>query len=395
MQRIDFLSLLHSVFPSVPSLRGGRRVLLFLPLLCGLASCSSDDEPPMPAPPQEDLQEVTLYLSLPALSDSVDKRSMGDPGEQQEEGEDWNTLVLFVVYEEGQAQVGDLVRTFKLTKDDYEALPLIADTDFRRYRINVPAGKAYFYGVTYSSGDKSGFADQFKDEKALAQFDSKEDVEGLTISNYYPYAAPATDDEEANVETDVAKFCSVASGYYIGNGVSSTDWRTAQPESYEITYSAPGMQDGQIPTLTLRRLAAKIDVQWDAEGAYSGGTYTNARVTGFTYHGSAEGRVFPEIAVDDYLPVLKDWAFSNLSPISWRNGRTYHYTFPDGKTTPRVTFNIDTQTEESEEWTEKPYTLKWGTHLQRATWYKVNVRVQGNTSSGDIDITSWNNGSGN
>ena len=60
--------------PSVLSRPRLRRVLLLPALLLVLAACSGDDEPAFTLPPQEDLQEVTLYLSLPALSDSAAKR---------------------------------------------------------------------------------------------------------------------------------------------------------------------------------------------------------------------------------------------------------------------------------------------------------------------------------
>lgn len=46
--------------------------------------------------------------------------------------------------------------------------------------------------------------------------------------------------------------------------------------------------------MVLGRLAAKIDIQWDAKGAYEKDKdgnlkYTNVKVSQFTYHGEPEG----------------------------------------------------------------------------------------------------------
>ena len=388
MPHTDSFSFFHNLFFSCPSLtRACRSFLLLLPL-AALAACSGDDEPPMPAAPAEDLQEVTLYLNLPALADSASKRSLGDPGSGVKEGEDWNTLVLFIVYESPEPPTQE-VRIETLTDEDYRNLPpSAAGSPFKRYTLTAPAGEVYFYGLTYhapEAGETLPGADALGD--AIAACSTKVDVEGLAISN--DYASNVTDG------TRIDKFCSVASGYYIGND-ASTNWREAQPETYTIDYSHISADPQQIPTLTLRRLAAKIDIQWDAEAAYSEGQYTNAYVTGFTYYGSAKGKVFPEINGNGGTSDEKDWAFYNRSEISWRNGRTYHYTFPDGTTVPQVTFSIATATKGGSLGANKPYTLTWNARLERATWYKVNMTVKGNSNtSSDITITGWDDGTGN
>ena len=373
--------------PSVLSRPRLRRGLLLPALLLVLAACSGDDEPAFTLPPQEDLQEVTLYLSLPALSDSAAKR-LGDPGTAQEETDDWNTLVLFIVYESSEVTT-QKVRIETLTDEEYGDLqPVSEGSSVKRYTLTAPAGVVYFYGLTYHAPEANENLPRAAAlENAIELCSTKDEVEGLTISNYYPYG-------EGSSSTDVAKFCSVASGYYIGND-ASTNWRKAQPKTYTIDYSHISADPQQIPTLTLRRLAAKIDIQWDAEAAYSGGQYTNAYVTGFTYHGSAEGKVFPEINGNGSTSAATDWAFYNRSEISWRNGRTYHYTFPDGTTKPQVKFSIATATGGGTLDKSKEYTLRWNTALERATWYKVNMTVKGNTSQGNIDITGWDDGTGN
>lgn len=374
--------------PSVLSRPRLRRGLLLPALLLVLAACSGDDEPAFTLPPQEDLQEVTLYLSLPALSDSAAKR-LGDPGTAQEETDDWNTLVLFVAYAQSQTTVGPQVRAFTLTKKEYRDLPLVPGSEtVHRYTLTVPAGTVHFYGLTFSNDDESGLAAKFASDEAIAaNFPDEEAIKNLPISNYYPYAAPASG-SEASAKTDASRFCSVASGYYDKDGDGT-------PDDFTIDYSQIETDLTKIPTLTLRRLAAKIDVQWDAQAAYEEGKYTNAYITGFTYSGSAEGKVFPEIAKSAATSGKKSWHFYNHTPISWRNGRVYHYTFPNKETTPSVTFFIATATGGSDLGVDKVYTLNWDTYLQRATWYKVNVTVKGNTSNGDINISGWNDGTGN
>ena len=375
--------------PSVLSRPRLRRGLLLLVLPLVLAACSGSDEPAFTLPPQEDLQEVTLYLSLPALSDSAAKR-LGDPGTAQEETDGWNTLVLFVAYAQSQTTVGPQVRAFTLTKEEYRDLPLVPGSEtVHRYALNVPAGTVRFYGLTFSSDDQSGLAAKFASDDAIAaNFSDEEAIKDLSISNYYPYAAPVSDDE-ASAKTYVSRFCSVASGYYDKDGDGT-------PDDFTIDYSQIETDPTRIPTLTLRRLAAKIDVQWDAEAAYSEGGYVSAAVSSFEYCGSAEGRVFPELnTATSPAEGTTEWTFYNRTPISLRNGRQYHYTFPDGQTKAKVVFKVATK-KENDVATERTYTMTYAAALQRATWYKVNATVRGNAGTttgeqGDWTITPSSN----
>ncbi len=369
--------------PSVLSRPRLRRGLLLPVLLLVLAACSGDDEPAFTLPPQEDLQEVTLYLSLPALSDSAAKR-LGDPGTAQEETDDWNTLVLFVAYAQSQTTVGPQVRAFTLTKEEYRDLPLVPGSEtVHRYALNVPAGTVHFYGLTFSNDDKSGLAAKFASDEAIAaNFPDEGAIKNLPISNYYPYAAPASG-SEASAKTDASKFCSVASGYYDANG-------NGTPDDFTVNYSQVETDPTRIPTLTLRRLAAKIDVQWDAQAAYSEGDLVQPSVEGFQFIGRAEGKVFPELYKSGSTSAEKRWDFYNTTPISQRFGRVYHYTFPDGSLAPKVTFTVKTNTDSQ----GKQYTLQWNTddYLRRATWYKVNATVKGNMTGGTIIISGWDDG---
>ncbi|WP_298112830.1 hypothetical protein [uncultured Bacteroides sp.] len=137
--------------------------------------------------------------------------------------------------------------------------------------------------------------------------------------------------------------------------------------------------------MTLTRLAAKIDIQWDAADAYPEG-YTDVKVKDFSYNGKEFGRLFPDITgitISDNKE--KSWTFYNTSEISQRNGRVYHYTFPDGVSVPSVKFNI-TAEEEGNEITGDGYTLNFQEALKQATWYKVNATIKGITGSGTITL---------
>lgn len=319
---------------------------------------------------------------MPAPADSVSKR-LGDPGSAHEETAGWNTLVLFIVYT-APTEAGVTVIPKTLTQKEYNALqPISEGSSFKRYTLTAPAGKVYFYGLTYfnPTGADGSYPGAEELRTAIGRCATKADVEALTISNYYPYAVDSK-------SADVSKFCSVASGYYQENG--------GTPKPYTIDYSNIPTELSEIPTLTLRRLAAKIDVQWDAEGAYSGGKYTDARVEGFVFHSHEYGRVFPELDKSANTSDEKDWNFYNNTPISQRNGRVYHYTFPDGVTKPQVEFTIATATDGEELGEPKTYSLTWNDKLTRATWYKVNATVRGNSrEEGEITISNWDNGTGN
>ena len=120
--------------------------------------------------------------------------------------------------------------------------------------------------------------------------------------------------------------------------------------------------------------------------------YTDVKVESFSYNGKVFGRLFPDITgitISDNKE--KSWTFyNNTSEISQRNGRVYHYTFPDGEidkttstTTPNVTFNI-TATDNNNTTTTKQYTLNFQEALKQATWYKVNATIKGIRGSGTI-----------
>lgn len=322
-------------------------------VLCLTACGSSDDD----GAPVADVETVQLIISVPATSAGT---RMGDPGTAVDEGADWDRLAVILAYSDNSK-----VRTTTITQEQFNALPVYnGNTNFKLLAIDAEPGMVYIYGVTYSNAAKNNPSSDISNCK------TNTDVQALTISNAY---------SEDNGTIDYAKFVSVATGYYKESG--------NDPAEFEIKEGGTG-EVGNIPTMTLTRLAAKIDIQWDAADAYEAG-YTGVGVTGFTYNGGEEGRLFPELSPAS-TTATKPWTFYNTSKISQRNGRVYHYTFPDG-TTPSVTFNISAKKTGVSPDPSVNYTLKFPSALQKATWYKVNATIKGITGDGIITLSMDNN----
>lgn len=317
-------------------------------------ACSHDDED-RPAP---DVETVRLIISVPATSAST---RMGDPGTAVDEGADWDRLAVILAYYDNSK-----VRTTTITQEQFNALPAYnGNANFKLLAIDAEPGTVYIYGVTYSDAANNP-AD------AIAGCKTNADVQALTISNDYSKPVDGT--------IDYAKFVSVATGYYkeSGNG----------PAEFVIKEGGTGEVGN--PTMTLTRLAAKIDIQWDAAEAYDQG-YTDVKVTDFEYNGSEQGQLFPDLSPAT-VTTPNTWTFYNTSEISQRNGRVYHYVFPDGVSKPSVTFNISATQNGTTTTNTYTYTLNFQSALQKATWYKVNATIRGITGSGTITLSMDNTG---
>lgn len=333
-------------------------------------ACSHDDED-RPAP---DVETVRLIISVPATSAST---RMGDPGTAVDEGADWDELAIMVEYTSPSTK--RLLKT--ISKTDFEALPsLDAEGKIKIISLDVEEGEVYIYGVTYTSSasqsPKSVIGDWVNKSNGI------EDISDLTISNAY-------------AGDDMAKFVSVATGFY---DLDTYGNHTGERKIYSIKSITDPNFSNTIPTIILTRLAAKIDIQWDAADAYEAG-YTDVKVTRFTYKGTKYGRLFPNIASSNYSAEKQDWTFYNTLEISQRNGRVYHYTFPDGTTTaggvtvPSVTFNISAKKTGETSDPSADYTLAFKSALQKATWYKVNAWIKGITGNGTIELDMSSTGS--
>lgn len=345
-----------------------KRYLLILPVLMMLfVACSHDDDGGVPS--GENLETVKLYISVPG----VQSTRMGDPGTAVPEGEDWDELAIMVEYTGTSTK--RLLKT--ISKTDFEALPsLDAEGKIKIISLDVEEGKVYIYGVTYTSS-----ASQSPKSVIKEWVNNGKDISDLTISNAY-------------ADRDMAKFVSVTTGFY---DLDADGNHTGTRQTYSIkSITDPGFSN-TIPTIILTRLAAKIDIQWDAADAYDKG-YTDVKVTGFKYDSGNRivdegyGRLFPDLYKgNDAIGGSKE--FYNTSEISQRNGRVYHYVFPDGVSEPKVTFNISAKKTGETPDPSADYTLAFKSALQKATWYKVNATIKGVTGRGTIELDMSGTGS--
>lgn len=309
-----------------------------------------------------------LYIQVPSAQTT---KAISDPGLPTQEGEDWDRLAVIFVYDETNAEGNNKIIVKNISKSEFDNLPNSTDyPGFKSIPLYIEAGTVYIYGVTYSEkvdGDLTS---------AIEGCLKKDAVEKLTISN--DYGKELNEDGSAKEGTlNYAKFLSVATGYYKGTGTT--------PAEYKISYDGKGSS----ASMTLTRLAAKIDVQWDAADAYEQG-YTDVKVTGFNYNGKTLGRLFPDVTLPTGTTITnnddKSWTFYNTSEISQRNGRVYHYTFPDGVSKPSVKFKIDAEKSGATIPDDGySYTMTFPV-LQQATWYKVNATIKGITGSGTITL---------
>ena len=373
-----------------------------------LAGCSEKDE----VRPMDTLAPISLTLSVPA--DKTNTR-VGDPGADTNDKVDWDRLTIIVAYKE-KAQ-GDeiidgapqkMVYYDTYTKEEFDRGTLVTHATstlsgpdangFRTYTMYLPLGTCCVYGVTYSSGqglDLKGMLDGIAKDGE----DHNSNIYDLQISNDYAHK---------NGAIDVAKFISVATGYALKldkNQLLTTDREVIVEKNINADINTK-----QYWRMVLGRLAAKIDIQWDAKGAYEKDKdgnlkYTNVKVSQFTYHGepanqestisgSGNGRLFPTLytlyhqEVSSRTSVSGYTTFVNTSEISKRNGRVYHYTFPDGAIPPRLTFLLDTE----KEGTTGKYNVTFDMSNLKdgfipARWYKINVKISGTQLKGEQNIT--------
>lgn len=340
---------------------------LTLAAVLALCACTKDGLTPLPDAGEGRVLE--LVVSVPATQVGT-RAAIGDPGDAVPEGADWDRLAVLVAF---MGDPGEVYCTI-LTQEAFNDLPLVAEgSDARRLslRFSRTEGKAEVYGITYSSGVDDALETDIRECTTLAA------VRSLTISNDY-------------ASGDAAKFVSVATGFYQGENVTSSPW-SDQPGQIDIAeVSEVG---AELPRMTLYRLAAKVDMQWEASDSYWAGL-SEVRVTDVTFRGSnsgnvtgeGSGRLFPSLAATGAEALTGTKTFTNTSEISQRNGRAYHYVFPDGVSTPSVSFNIRATTDNGSTGPYN-YTLSFGSRvLQQATWYKVNATISGLSGQGSIDV---------
>lgn len=361
------------------------------------AACSSDKEEGEKPSPENKTMEVAFSISVPGSENASNATRIPDPGTDTGEHDDWNRLTVIIAYTQLDMKRTVYYDTF--TKDEFYSnnvvqhqhtnSRLLPDSDndgYHEFMMSLPIGKCRIYGVTYTDGkgfDPVGELNKIKDDGK----DHNGDIIKLQISNDY-----AKDDG-----AKVAKFVSVATGYAINTKDNSKDLQVSLNNIEEMR---------QYWRMQLNRLAAKVDIQWDAQSAYEKNTetgnvqYTDVKINSFSFCGGAtdqnvgagSGYLFPTLAKEKNLHAISGKKeFINTSEISRRNGRVYHYTFPDGHA-PKITFKLVTSTGVIKD-KESNYTfdLKNVTEglLQPATWYKINVKVTGKEKQESVSIDTF------
>ena len=382
-------------------------VILSLIMLAGCSGSEKDEVKPM-----DTLAPISLTLSVP---DDKTNTRVGDPGADTNDKVDWDRLTIIVAYKE-KAQGNEIIDGAPkkmvyydtYTKDEFDQGALVTHptstlsgpdaNGFRTYTMYLPLGTCCVYGVTYSKDqglDLEGELNKINENEDGQNHNS--DIYDLQISNDYAHKDGAV---------DIAKFISVATGYALKLN-SETQILTNEREIKVEKNINADINTKQYWRMVLGRLAAKIDIQWDAKGAYEKEDgklkYTNVKVSQFTYHGEPKGttisgagcgRLFPTLynkEVTSKTSVSGYTTFVNTSEISKRNGRVYHYTFPDGTNPPRITFQLDTE----KEGTSKTYNVTFDMSNLKdgfipARWYKINVRISGSKLGEEPNITISN-----
>lgn len=365
-----------------------KTLLLWSVTLAALAfaSCSGDDtagsDPTGPGTTGDQLQTVRLYLNVPSTATA----RVGDPGYPTGEGEDWDQLAVMIESAENPKKPitagGKSYYVRILSKNGYEDLPL--QSGYRWLPIDLVEGSSvYIYGVTYSS--------------TAANNPSADITEVVNNNGTFANLEIPNNYSETSGQIDAAKFLSVATGYYEKDG----------NREFTVTQPAGDLYDpATMPTMTLTRLAAKIDIQWDAQDAYvlennENIYYEDVSVDEFMFYTSqgdppveenetGKGFLFPDLNHTGTATPGKK-GFYNTSPISKRNGRVYHYVFPDGKNNPCVTFQISANKKQegtADEEVNKKYTFNFTQPLQKSTWYKINTTIKGlEDNNTTIEIT--------
>ena len=363
------------------------------------AACSSDKEEGEKPSLKNKTMEVAFSISVPGSENASNAKTTKapDPGTDTGEHDDWNRLTIIIAYTQLDMKRTVYYDTF--TKEEFYSnnvvqhqhtnSRLLPDSDndgYHEFMMSLPIGKCRIYGVTYTDGkgfDPVGELNKINDDGK----DHNGDIIKLQISNDYAKGDGAK----------VAKFVSVATGYAINTKDNSKDLQVSLNNIEEMR---------QYWRMQLNRLAAKVDIQWDAQSAYEKNTetgnvqYTDVKINSFSFCGGAtdqnvgagSGYLFPTLAKKKNLPAISGKKeFINTSEISRRNGRVYHYTFPDGHA-PKITFKLVTSTGVIKD-KESNYTfdLKNVTEglLLPATWYKINVKVTGKEKQESIIIDSF------
>lgn len=389
-----------------------------------LAGCSNSDSQEVPTDITKLGEPISLTISIPTGNGTNNARTrVGDPGESTQEGIDWDKLAIIVAYKSKvksddsyDSDPQKMVYWDVFSRDEFEKDEKVShamstldapegENGTRSVTMYLPVGTVNVYGVTYSDG--AGFDLEGELNKIAKDGNPHNSViEGLQISNDY-----AKGDGK-----EIAKFLSVATGYGINTKIAHAS------RDLVISKSNSEIEMKQYWAMTLKRLACQLDIQWDAAQGYNNGNLVDCTISQFQYNGGAStsgtsgtnagtsgtggtnagtsgitgsgyGRLFPTLQAANVAAVGGSRLFINQTPISQRNGRVYHYVFPDGSKSPDITFLLNLTTQDPNTGAEsklenQTYTFKLDNiaPLQPATWYKVNTKIKGMTTSSEAYV---------
>lgn len=266
---------------------------------------------------------VNLYMDIPSTR-------VSDPGISSDESVAyWTNMDLFFVYDEGR------VVRYTLTKEEFNA------SVNKRFVFQVPEGNIALYGVAYG-----------------------EDQQPLSATT--PDAVKSLRTNDITTVSDDKK-----KSYLLSLFSGKTEPKTVTVENV-TSY-----------TLTLTRLIAKIDIQWDAQGAYADNSYTDVAMGDMSLTGLAQGYFFPDDVANVGQQLLTDnlETYRMSDPISQRNGRTYFYAFPGVKN--HIKFSVDYTSSTS---FTSSYDAVFLSSLSKASWHKINLTVRGTKTDASNNI---------
>lgn len=304
-------------------MKNWKSYIMAVGLLFGVSSCVFEEHVPEPA-----VADAEMRLSVSISSGT----RAGDPGTDHGEwSADWETLGVYVVYTNGR------VLSFSIPQSEFKA-------PYSKV-FSVFEGTAQVYAVAFPSGHTPPVC------TTVAEVQNMRTLDIASISG-------GDDAKQKYIQN-------------IFSGIS---------DSEDIVKDRNNRID-----VTCTRLAAKIDVQWDAQGAYADGKYTDAKMSDITLEGLAQGYVFPsEVSNPTYTTTQIVAAFTAGDAISERNGRTYFYTFPG--VTNAINFTVDYTVGNGGVLTgTQTYKATFQDANKANTWYKVNIDVKGTKTSATGD----------
>lgn len=304
-------------------MKNWKSYIMAVGLLFGVSSCVFEEHVPEPA-----VADAEMRLSVSISSGT----RAGDPGTDHGEwSADWETLGVYVVYTNGR------VLSFSIPQSEFKA-------PYSKV-FSVFEGTAQVYAVAFPSGHTPPVCTTVAEVQNMRTLDITSILGG--------------DDAKQK---------------YIQNIFSGIS------DSADIVKDRNNRID-----VTCTRLAAKIDVQWDAQGAYADGKYTDAKMSKITLDGLAQGYMFQsKVADPSYTQIVA--AFTAGDAISERNGRTYFYTFPG--VTNAINFTVDYTVGNGGVLTgTQTYKATFQDTNKANTWYKVNIDVKGTKTSATGDNT--------